>query len=193
MVDLCSICKKNAVEIHLQTARGENLALCCECNNRFAAEYLGLDLTPFSNGIYEYSGIRGKKHKFHIRKMVHPVGIAYEAAEITGNDNPGFKVNVMDNLDCDQQVLFKRLEAKIKKTLFVRYLKTSRGPYGSKQTHIKNDVVAGRLEYNDDDSGIPGLIIDGKSYSWEELGRMLTPYEGFQFKLKLYDMNDDIE
>jgi len=37
----------------------------------------------------------------------------------------------------------------------------------------------------------PMVVIDGKALSWEELGRM--SYEGFQFKLNIYDISDDIK
>jgi hypothetical protein len=33
----------------------------------------------------------------------------------------------------------------------------------------------------------------GKPFTWEEFGRMLMTYEGFQFKLKMYDVTDDVE
>lgn len=192
-MSLCDICKKNQVEIHVVTPVGENCHLCWECNNNLAAEYLGINLIPFQNGIYNYTGIRGKKHTFRINRIVHPVGIGYEADEITVDQSPGFKVALLDNLDCDQAVLFNKLEAKIKKTIFKRYLKTSRDSYFGKRTIIKNDEVAGRLEYDERNESIPMVVIDGKTFSWDELGRMLTGYEGFQFALKIYDMSDDIK
>jgi hypothetical protein len=34
---------------------------------------------------------------------------------------------------------------------------------------------------------MPLLIIDGKLVSWEALGRMVWPYEGFRFKLEIFD------
>ncbi|MDD2247367.1 MAG: hypothetical protein PHC39_09915 [Proteiniphilum sp.] len=175
------------------TPSGEMLYLCWECNNNLAAEYLGIDLIPFRNGIYEYTGIRGKKHTFRINQIVHPVGIGYEADEITVDQSPGFKVAVMDNLDCDQAVLFDKLEAKIKKTIFKRYLKISKDSYFGKRIIIKNDEVVGRFEYDERNESIPMVVIDGKAFSWDELGKMLTTYESFQFALKIYDMTDDIK
>jgi hypothetical protein len=34
-------------------------------------------------------------------------------------------------------------------------------------------------------------VIDGKELSWEEFGRMLMTYEGFQFKLAILDRSDE--
>ena len=53
-------------------------------------------------------------------------------------------------------------------------------------------TVVGRLEY-DDNSENHKVIIDGQSFSWDDLGRMLNAYEGFQFKLMIFDMTDDID
>ena len=33
---------------------------------------------------------------------------------------------------------------------------------------------------------MPLLIIDGKSITWEELGRMVAPNAGFRFKLEIF-------
>jgi len=192
-VSLCEVCNKNDVEIHLGTSDKESLSLCWECNNKLVADRLGINLTPFQNGIYEYSGIRGKIHKFIIRKMIHPTGIGYEATEFTGDNTPGFKVNVLDDLYCDQQALFHKLEAKIKKTISKRYLKTTRGYDGNKQTNIRGNELVGRFEYDKNNDEVHKVVIDGQVFSWEELGRMLNAYEGFQFKLKIYDMTDEIK
>jgi hypothetical protein len=192
-MNLCDICKKNQVDIHVGTPLGENRHLCWECNNNLAAGYLGINDTPFQNGIYEYNGIRGKKHTFWINRIIHPVGIGYEADEIMVDQSPGFKVAVMDKLECDQAALFAKLEAKIKKTIFKRYLKISKDSYFGKRTIIKNDEIVGRFDYDESNDSNPMVVIDGKAISWDELGKMLTTYEGFQFALKIYDMTDDIK
>ncbi len=134
-------------------------------------------------------GISGKKHKFNIYRNVSPCGIGYEANEVTEDGSPGFTVAVMDGVDCDQQGLFEILKAKIKRTIFNRYLETSPSPYGGKT--LKSSKVVGRFEYNEDDE-VPQLVIDGKVFSWDEFGKMLNSYEGFQFRLEIMDITDDI-
>ena len=59
-------------------------------------------------------------------------------------------------------------------------------------TELKEDEVAGRFEYSETNDEIHSVIIDGKVFTWEQLGRMLRAYEGFQFKLKIYDITDDV-
>lgn len=189
---LCEICKIKEVDIYVHTPEGKSMGLCWECNNELEANYLGITLAPFRNGIYEFTGIRGKKHKFIIHKIIHPVGIGYQAVEVTKDGSPGFRVEVLGNLDCDQADLFNKLEAKIKKTLLKRYLQSTIRPDGNKYTGFKKDEVVGRLEYDDNHEN-PKVIIDGKLFSWNDLGRMLNTFDGFQFKLKIYDITDDME
>ncbi len=189
----CEMCHENDVEVHLTLSTGQTICICQECHANIAADYVGLDLIPFKAGMCEFTGIRGKKHKFHISRKVHSMGISYEAQEVTGNNNPGFSTAVLGSLDCDQQLLYKKLENKIKKIIFKRYLKSQRNPYGGRHTRIKDNVVVGRIIYDENQDSIPGLVIDGKLYSWDELGRMLMSYEGFQFKLKIYDICDPID
>jgi hypothetical protein len=72
-------------------------------------------------------------------------------------------------------------------------LETASLPDGQTRLLLKNDDVVGRLEYNEFDGEVPLVIIDGQVFSWEELGRMLNIYEGFQFKLSIHDIIEDAE
>jgi hypothetical protein len=156
------------------------------------AESVGLELIPFQAGIYEFSGMGDKKHKFHISRRLIPQGIIYEADEKTGDGSPGFQTAIMDSLDCDQQLLFEKLKVKIKKILLKRYLKADTTYCGGGRVMLKNDEVVGRFEYNEDGDA-PRLVIDGRAYTWEEFGSMLNAYEGFLFQLKIIDLADDIK
>lgn len=39
---------------------------------------------------------------------------------------------------------------------------------------------------------MPVMVIDGRKISWETFGRMLTTFEGLQFKLEIFDPSDEI-
>jgi hypothetical protein len=49
------------------------------------------------------------------------------------------------------------------------------------------------LEYDETSDGTPLIIIDGKPFTWEDVGKMLMAFEGFQIKLKMFDVTDDVE
>ena len=44
----------------------------------------------------------------------------------------------------------------------------------------------------DDDERVPLVVIDGREISWDELGRMVAAFEGWQFKLEFRDLSEEI-
>ena len=36
------------------------------------------------------------------------------------------------------------------------------------------------------------LVIDGQEISWDEMGRMLMTFEGWQFRLTICDRSDEV-
>ena len=58
-----------------------------------------------------------------------------------------------------------------------------------------DDIVRGKIDSDRDGPDYerrPLLVIDGKEISWGEFGRMLITYEGFSFKLEIFDSSDEI-
>ncbi len=54
-------------------------------------------------------------------------------------------------------------------------------------------VVRAKIEADiDQDDRVPLLIIDGKEITWNEFGRMLMSFEGFQFKLTVADKSEEL-
>ena len=41
------------------------------------------------------------------------------------------------------------------------------------------------------DGDAPLLAIDGKPVTWDEFGRLLSSFEGWQFKLEIYEPSDE--
>ena len=64
---------------------------------------------------------------------------------------------------------------------------------GQHGPQITNEgLVRGVIQWDDDTGGtLPRLVIDGKSVTWEEFGRMLMTYEGWLFKIEIYDGTDE--
>jgi hypothetical protein len=54
-------------------------------------------------------------------------------------------------------------------------------------------LVRGRITRDENEEGrVPLIVIDGRDVTWAECGRMLTTFEGFQFKLEIKDKSDEI-
>ena len=55
--------------------------------------------------------------------------------------------------------------------------------------------VAGSNEARLETSGrrrVPQLVIDGREVSWDEFGRMLMSFEGWQFRLAIRDRSEEV-
>ena len=53
--------------------------------------------------------------------------------------------------------------------------------------------MRGKIEWDSAQDGrIPLLIIDGREITWDELGRILMSFEGWQFKLTVVDKSEDL-
>jgi hypothetical protein len=44
----------------------------------------------------------------------------------------------------------------------------------------------------DDDHRVPMVVFDGREISWDELGRMVAAFEGWQVKLEFRDRSDEV-
>ncbi|HEY7765305.1 MAG TPA: hypothetical protein VIB38_09980 [Aestuariivirgaceae bacterium] len=54
-------------------------------------------------------------------------------------------------------------------------------------------VVRGRIEWDDASNGrVPLLVVDGREVSWDDFGRMLMGFEGFQFRLHIQDKSEEV-
>jgi len=58
---------------------------------------------------------------------------------------------------------------------------------------IADQTVRARIESDQTtDERMPLLVIDGRDVSWEEFGRMLMTFEGWQFRLEIGDRSDEV-
>ncbi len=44
----------------------------------------------------------------------------------------------------------------------------------------------------DQDHRVPMIVIDGREISWDELGRMVAAFEGWQSKLEFRDRSEEV-
>lgn len=54
-------------------------------------------------------------------------------------------------------------------------------------------LVRGRITCDSEEHGrVPLLVIDGRTVSWEQFGRMLMSFEGWQFRLEICDRSEEV-
>ena len=89
----------------------------------------------------------------------------------------------------DSFALLGRLVTKIRRTLSVKHI-TDDDRHG---LQIADQTVQGRIE--GDYSGaerVPVMVVDGREISWEDFGQMLMTFEGWQFKLEIRDISEEL-
>jgi len=46
-------------------------------------------------------------------------------------------------------------------------------------------------DFDRDPEPLPVVVIDGRELTWEEFGRMLLSFEGWQFRLEIIDRTEE--
>ncbi len=170
---------------------GRSRQLCNRCHNKEVAEAMGL--AGFEDARFDPVSLRdstGRAHEFHFRTNLFGPGVAIDAFELADGYRAGYNFQIIGDPEEDLLVLFGRLIEKMRRALAIKHL--VKGEDGQLQI-ADHRVVRARIGWNEEDKGrTPMLIIDGREIDWEELGRMLMTFEGWQFKLSIADKSDEL-
>ncbi|MEJ2727373.1 MAG: hypothetical protein P8185_02490 [Deltaproteobacteria bacterium] len=132
-------------------------------------------------------------HEFHFTVRHLGDRFAIEAFEIRNGYPGGYEFSAIDDIEGEPFELLEKIIGRMRRALNRRHIywdETSRN-----WQITDNDVVRGTIHSDLDSSDyqrLPLMVIDGKDISWSELGRMLMIYEGFNFKLEIFDRTDEI-
>ncbi|MDS9472198.1 hypothetical protein [Sporosarcina pasteurii] len=183
----CEWCGTGEAKIHLTGETSSNV--CNHCYNALMSEELGIEVEQLMES-FTMKDDEGNLRTFHVEMRIQPIGICLEAKE---NKGLGYQFAIHGELDDSQSDLLKRLIEKVRNGIQEKQIETGTFQNGQVFHSMIHDQVVGRVEFDEASDGLPLVIIDGKPYTWEEVGKMLMTYEGFQFKLKMYDMTDDVD
>ena len=164
--------------------------LCHRCFNAEVAALGGLE--DFQDAQFEpvvLTDARGAPHEFHFRTHLFGAGVSLDAFEIQGGVPAGYRFQVIGEPTEDLLALLGQLIAKMRRALALQHIEdTSLGPQIA-----DHQTVRGRIEWDEAyESRVPILVIDGREITWEEFGRMLMTFEGWQFKLEIRDLSEEV-
>ena len=187
-IQICSACGANVSSydgVSVGYKEGTKF-MCSKCYNESIAEYLGLDYEHVSFDQLTLQDLDGVPHTFQFHPHIFSDQLSLEALE-TGPDE-GYEFSVIAEAEQDLFVTFQTLFERIRRELGRRHIE----PEGSGYRITQEDVVRGQIT-DDPDSveQMPLLIIDGKPFTWKELGRMVAPFAGFSFKLEIFDRSEE--
>ncbi|GKV65901.1 MULTISPECIES: hypothetical protein [unclassified Sporosarcina] len=180
----CTICGIGSV--HVQYDRQP---LCKDCYNAIMSEKLGVDL-PELPETFSAADANGIQRIFEVERLIMGTAILLTARERWDH---GYEFAVDGELDADQHTLFDQLQEKTKRGMSKTYLETGKYSNGQTYTAVKEHHLIGVLSYDETDSETPLVIIDGKPYNWEEVGRLLQAFEGFQVKIEMKELAEEYE
>ncbi|MEJ2326219.1 MAG: hypothetical protein P8Y27_03290 [Chromatiaceae bacterium] len=186
--ETCSACATTVASydgVFLSAEEGTRF-LCSKCYNETIAEYLGLDYEHVAFEPVTLEDRDGIPHTFQFRTRVFSDQLLLEALE--SGPQEGYELSVIADAEQDLFVTFQRLFERIRRELGRRHIEREREGYRITDAA----VVRGQITSDPDSvDRMPLLIIDGKPVTWEELGRMVSPYEGFRFKLEIFDRGEE--
>jgi hypothetical protein len=168
--------------------------LCNRCVNTKVARRAGLE--TFEDLEFQpvvLSDVQGENHTFHFRTRLFGTGVALDAFELQDGDPFGYQFQVIGEPEADLLALLGKLIEKIRRGISVKYIEeTAYGPQIVDSPGAKTRIL-GMIESDPDcpNDRVPRMVIDGREITWTELGRMLMTYEGWQFKLEIFDKADD--
>jgi hypothetical protein len=149
---------------------------CYRCFNEEAAARMGVDFDNRPLEPVTASDADGVEHTFEFRSMLVPTGHALYARERLPEGQEAYEFSVLGDFDANMSDLFRVLYNRIQEGLAVRHVE--RGEFGWRITDTRHFV--GRIAWDPDRAGdIPLLVIDGRPFTWDQVGRMLMSFEGF--------------
>jgi len=163
--------------------------LCSRCFNAEVASTLGLE--HFENVSLHpvvLTDCAGESHEFHFRTRLLGSMAALDAFELRAGVPEGYQFQILGEPDDEPLSLLGRLIERMRRSLSVKYLQ--RSEHG---TRIADRTACGRIEWDESEDGqVPLLVIDGQKVSWDELGRMLMSFEGWQFRVEIRDRSEEM-
>ena len=150
---------------------------CYRCFNKELAERLGVDFDNTPIAPIVVTDVDDVRHRFAIRSMLVPTGHAMYAREITKRDaRGGYRFEILGDFETDARDLLKLLRERIRQGLSVRHVQETDHGWQLTQAHR----LTGVIEWDPETDGArPLVIVDGRTFTWDQIGRMLMTFEGF--------------
>jgi len=175
---------------HYGSMDGIYRQLCSCCFSAEVAKISGID--NFDNTRLQPIRINdcaGESHQFHFVSRLLGNIVTLDAFEVQDGDRAGYQFQIIGDPEEDMFAMLGRMVEKIRKALSVKHIKNAGDGHG---LQIADMTVRGRIECDlSEDIRMPCVVVDGQEISWEDFGRMISSFEGWQFKLEILDRSEE--
>ncbi|MGH7107260.1 MAG: DUF7713 domain-containing protein [Acetobacteraceae bacterium] len=162
--------------------------LCSRCFNQEVASRGGLDFQHVAFEPLQMQDASGASHTFHFGLHLLGDRVSLDALELRDDTSEGYQFQIIDDAEADLFGLMGQLVERMRRALAQRHLEEDGG-----QLQIADFVARGRITCDlEQDGRVPVMVIDGREITWEEFGRMLMTFEGWQFKLEIHDRSEEV-
>jgi len=193
--DTCESCGKetgpyNGVSLGSPETGYRNL--CMRCYNEEAAKQAGVRFTHPDFAPIRMKGKDRKEHTFRFSTHLFGNGVSIDAFEVKDDQPEGYHFQVIEHdPEGDLRLLHKKLMKKMQRALAQKHIKPSKiGGLQITKPWTVRAVIEGDYDHDSGDHR-PVLVIDGKPVDWDQFGRMLMTFEGFQFKMQIHDLSEE--
>ncbi len=161
--------------------------LCSYCFNSEVAKQNGL--ADFENVRFQPIGMidcDGETHQFHFQTRLLGSMVSLDAFELRDGVPSGYNFQTIGAPGDDLLVLLVKLIEKMRRTLSVKYIADTQNGL-----QVINQLVCGRIDWDaTGEDSMPLMVVDGREITWDDFGRMLMAFEGWQFKLEILDRSE---
>lgn len=153
-----------------------------ESHNMLMAALTGAEVPENMPRQITLLGADGKEHTFAIECLILQRCKSINAIEICGATC--YKESICGELEDSFDDMWHKMASRLEKALSKKYICDD----GS----MEDFKVVGYIEQSDV-NGMHEVIIDGKPYTWLQLGNNLMAYEGWKIKIEFAPMSDELE
>jgi hypothetical protein len=161
------------------------------CADRRVAVITGHPELPAPPPPLEMESGDGRRHVLTFRIGRAPTGIEVALEEFGVPIGEGYHFAALGAHDADLNELVMSVRRQAEAEMSRQYLEPS--PHRSGWIS-RDDEVAGRFIWSEaNETGGPyNVVVDGRTLTWEELGKALEPFEGWRFRLVIEDPSIDL-
>jgi hypothetical protein len=189
----CHTCGRSIAgfeSVHYGSEKTGYRDLCNACFNAEVAEAGGIEFSHMQFEPLEVLDFAGAVHRFYFETRILGDKLSLEAFELVDGNPGGYEFQVLGDVEDDLFVLMGQMVPRIRRLVSQQHL--TREPH-MPGLHIADCLVRGRITSDlDEDVRMPKLVIDGREISWEEFGRMVMTFEGFQFRMEIKDRSEEV-
>ena len=162
--------------------------LCLECYNREMAAIADVHFEHPTFPTVLLTDVDGNEHTFDFAVQLFGYQVVIEAYEV--DVEYGYRFEISGHPDGVQK-LFNKLLGRMRRGLSRKHIEVD--SVGGISGMLDEMEARGRMEWDDESDGqLPLLVIDGKPVTWDQFGRIMASYEGWQFKLEIKERTDEL-